>query len=176
MTPELQSVLDRLDEVERRSRGLRALSTFVLLLSLAVLGFTIGHRYLPMPAALQPAAPAPAGHAPGVVEGTRFLLRDAGGVVRGGMEVEPGGTVKLVVGNQDGHTGAAVLLAQPTGLVQVQLRGPSGAVRAALNGGVEPSLLLSSDDGVSSAALVTKSGLPGQLMLSDRSGTLRRGP
>jgi len=175
MTPELQSVLDRLDEVERRYRGMRTRSVLALLVSLAILGFAIGMHVYRMQADLA-TAPAPAAHAPGVVEGTRFLLRDAGGVIRGGMEVEAGGTVKLVVGNQDGHTGAAVLLAQPTGLVQVQLRGPSGVVRASLNGGVEPSLTLTSDDGVSAAALVTKSGLPGQLMLSDRSGMLRRGP
>ena len=176
MTPELQSVLDRLDEVERRYRGMRTRSVLALLLSLAVAGYTVAAHVPGLPTSLTPPAPAPVAHAPGVIEGSRFLLRDAGGVVRGGMEVEAGGTVKLVVGNQDGHTGAAVLLAQPTGLVQVQLRGPSGVVRASLNGGVEPSLMLTSDDGVSSAALVTKSGLPGQLMLSDRSGTLRRGP
>jgi len=92
------------------------------------------------------------------------------------MEIEPGGTVKLAVGNQDGHTGAAVILAQPTGLVQVQLRSPGGVVRAALNGGIEPSVTVVSDDGTSGAALMTKSGRQGQLLLSDRGGTLRPSP
>ena len=45
------------------------------------------------------------------------------------MEVERGGTVKLAIGNQDGHSGAAVILAQPTGLVQIQLRSPTGVGR-----------------------------------------------
>jgi len=171
MTPELQSVLDRLEEVERHNRRLRGLTVFALLLSLAVLGFGLGTRVFPAPAS---SAPAP--RTPGVVEGTRFLLRDEHGVVRGGMEVEPGGAVKLALGNQDGHMGAVVLLAQPTGLVQIQLRSPTGIVRAALNGGIEPSLALTSDDGISSAALLTKTGAAGQLFLSDRSGTLRRGP
>src|SRR5262249_42900434 len=135
MTPELQSVLDRLEEAEKKNRGLMTTSVLAILLSLAAMGFALAAR-LASPAA----APARAG----VVECTRFLLRDAGGRVRGGMEVERDGTVKLAVGNQDGHSGAAVILAQPTGLVQVQLRSPSGVVRAALNGGLEPSLTLTS--------------------------------
>jgi hypothetical protein len=165
MTPELQSVLDRLDEAERRSRRLGSLALLGVLLSLTALGFAIAAQLSPPPA-------APAGAA-GVVEGTRFLLRDPGGKVRGGMEVERDGTVKLALGPQDGQSGAAVILAQPTGLVQIQLRSPTGVVRAALNGGVEPSLTLTSDDAVSSAALVTKSNGPGQLLLSDRAGTIR---
>lgn len=169
MTPELQSVLDRLDEVERRRRGQRTLTLFALLLSIAVAAYAYTTRLTVVP-------PPVAAQAPGVVEGTRFLLRGPDGTVRGGMEVEHDGTVKLVVGNQDGRTGAAVILAQPTGLVQLQLRSPGGVVRSALNGGIEPSLTLTSDDGGSSAALLTKNGSPGQLFLSDRSGTLRRGP
>jgi hypothetical protein len=173
MTPEFQSVLDRLDEVERRNRGQRTFTLFAVLLSVGVLAFFIVRARTLLPT---PAAPPVAAQTPGVVEGTRFLLRGPDGTVRGGMEVERDGTVKLAIGNQDGRTGAAVILAQPTGLVQLQLRSPSGVVRTALNGGIEPSLLLTSDDGSSSAALVTKNGSPGQLFLSDRSGTLRRAP
>jgi len=171
MTPELQSVLDRLDEAERRNRGLRSLTLLSILLSLAVLAFVVASRAV-MPPSLAP----PVSRTSGVVEASRFLLRDTRGVVRGGMEIEPGGTVKLAVGNQDGHTGAAVILAQPTGLVQVQLRSPGGVVRAALNGGIEPSVTVVSDDGTSGAALMTKSGRQGQLLLSDRGGTLRPSP
>ena len=151
MTPELQSVLDRLEEVERHSRRLRLLTLLAMVLSLATLGFHLATRlWHPEP------APSPMARAPGVIEATRFLLRDAGGTVRGGMEVESGGTVKLAVGNQDGRSGAALILAQPTGLVQIQLRSPHGVVRAALNGGIEPSLTLTSDDGGSSAGLLTR--------------------
>jgi len=164
MTPELQSVLDRLEQVERGNRRLRSLATFALLAGLAGLAAGLTARIA--------APPAPGTRPAGVVEGTRFLLRDASGVVRGGMEVERGGTVKLAIGNQDGHSGAAVILAQPTGLVQIQLRSPNGVVRAALNGSVEPSLTLASDDGGSGAALATRAGGPGQLLLSDRSGAL----
>jgi hypothetical protein len=171
MTPELQSVLDKLEEVERRNRGLRSLTLLSMLLSLAVLAFVVASR-----AVTPPSLAPPATRLAGVVEANRFLLRDAHGVVRGGMEVEPGGTAKLVIGNQDGHTGAAVILAQPTGLVQVQLRSPGGLVRAAINGGIEPSVTVVSDDGTSGAALVTKSGRQGQLLLSDRGGTLRPNP
>lgn len=172
MTPEFQSVLDRLDEVERHNRGLRTLTLIAMLLSVGVLAFLLSARTM-LPA---PAGPPVAAKAPGVVEGTRFLLRGPDGTVRGGMEVERDGTVKLAVGNQDGRTGAAVIMAQPTGLVQLQLRSPGGVVRTALNGGIEPSLTLTSDDGASSAALLTKNGSPGQLFLSDRSGTLKRAP
>lgn len=170
MTPELQSVLDRLEEVERHRRGQKTLTLLAMLISIAVAAFTFGARLIPPP-------PAPvAARGPGVVEGTRFLLKGPDGTVRGGMEVEADGTVKLAIGNQDGRTGAAVLLAQPTGLVQLQMRSPSGLVRSALNGGIEPSFTLTSDDGSSSAALLTKAGSPGQLFVSDRSGTLRPGP
>src|SRR5690242_13828597 len=137
MTPELQSVLDRLEEVERHRRGQRNLSLFAVLVSLSAAADTIGAQLARVRSAPAPVATA---QAPGVVEATRFLLRGPDGAVRGGMEVERDGTVKLVIGNQNGHTGAAVLLAQPTGLVQLQLRSPTGLVRAALNGGVEPSL------------------------------------
>jgi hypothetical protein len=171
MTPELQSVLDRLEEVERRRRGQRNLTLFAMLLSLGVAAFVVGARLVPPPPLVPPEA-----RPPGVVEGTRFLLRGPDGTVRGGMEVEHDGTVKLAIGNQDGHSGAAVLLAQPTGMVQLQLRSPTGLVRGAFNGGVEPSLVLTSDDGGSSVALQTKSGSPGRLYLSDRTGTLRPSP
>jgi len=169
MTPELQSVLDRLDEVERRRRGPSILSIFAVLISIASAAYTYT-------TSLGVVAPPAAPHLSGVIEGNRFLLRGLDGEVKGGMEVERDGTVKLVIGNQNGRTGAAVILAQPTGLVQLQLRSPAGVVRSALNGGLEPSLTLTSDDGGSSATLVAKSGSPGQLFLSDRSGTLRRGP
>ena len=172
MTPELQSVLDRLEEVERHRRGQTKLTVLAMLLSVAVATFAFVARMLPPLPATAPSAT----RAAGVVEGTRFLLRGPDGTVRGGMEVERDGTVKLAIGNQDGRTGAAVLLAQPTGLVQLQLRSPNGLVRGALNGGVEPSLTLTSDDGGSSAALLTKTGSRGQLFLSDRSGVLRPGP
>ena len=169
MTPELQSVLDRLDEVERRRRGPSILSILAALLSIATAAYTYTATLRMVP---PPAAP----RLSGVVEANRFLLRGLDGEVKGGMEVERDGTVKLVNGNQNGRTGAAVILAQPTGLVQLQLRSPAGVVRSALNGGVEPSLTLTSDDGASSATLVAKPGSPGQLFLSDRTGTLRRGP
>src|SRR5215831_16868261 len=110
MTPELQSVLDRLDEAERRNRGLRSLTLLSVLLSLAVLAFVVASRVVTPPSLAPPGT-----RMAGVVEANRFLLRDAHGVVRGGMEVDPGGTVKLAVGNQDGHTGSVVILAQPTG-------------------------------------------------------------
>jgi len=165
MTPELQSVLDRLDEVERRRRGPSILSILAALLSIATAAYTYTATLRMVP---PPAAP----RLSGVVEANRFLLRGLDGEVKGGMEVERDGTVKLV----NGRTGAAVILAQPTGLVQLQLRSPAGVVRSALNGGVEPSLTLTSDDGASSATLVAKPGSPGQLFLSDRTGTLRRGP
>src|SRR2546428_3386154 len=108
MTPELQSVLDRLEQVERGNRHLRSLATFALLAGLA--GLAAG------PATPLAASPAPGPPPTGVVEGTRFLLRDASGGVRGGMGVERGGTVQLAIGDQDGPSGAALILAQPPGL------------------------------------------------------------
>lgn len=168
MTPELQSVLDRLEEVERRNRGPRFIALAAMLLSLAALA-AVAARVIP-------SAPAPAPSATGVVETSRLLLKDADGHVRGGMEVDRSGVVKLVIGSQDGHSGAALLLANPNGTVQLQLRSPTGVVRVALNGTLEPSMTLTSDDSRSSAALLTRTGSPGQLLLSDRDGVLRPTP
>ena len=168
MTPELQSVLDRLEEVERRNRGPRFIAVIAMLLSLAALAAVA--------ARVVPSAPAPTASTPGVIEGSRLLLKDADGHVRGGMEVDRSGVVKLVVGSQDGRSGAALLLANPNGTVQLQLRSPTGVVRVALNGTSEPSMTLTSDDSRSSAALLTRSGSPGQLLLSDRDGVLRPTP
>jgi hypothetical protein len=170
MTPELQSVLDRLEEVERRNRGPRLTALIAMVLSLAALA-AVAARVVP-----SATAPAPASSAPGVVEASRLLLKDADGHVRGGMEVDRSGVVKLVIGSQDGRSGAALLLANPNGTVQLQLRSPSGVVRVALNGTSEPSVTLTSDDSRSSAALLTRTGSPGQLLLSDRDGVLRPTP
>jgi hypothetical protein len=168
MTPELQSVLDRLEEVERRNRGPRFIAMAAMLLSLAALAAVAARVVSPASAP----TPAPSG----VVEATRLLLKDADGHVRGGMEVDRSGVVKLVVGSQDGRSGAALLLAEPNGTVQLQLRSPTGVVRVALNGTSEPSVTLTSDDSRSSAALLTRTGSPGQLLLSDRDGVLRPTP
>jgi len=169
MTPELQSVLDRLEEVERRNRGPRFIALIAMLLSLAALA-AVAARVVPS------SAPAPTPSTPGVIEGSKWLLKDADGHVRGGMEVDRSGVVKLVVGSQDGRSGAALLLANPNGTVQLQLRSPTGVVRVALNGTTEPSMTLTSDDSRSSAALLTRTGSPGQLLLSDRDGVLRPTP
>src|SRR5258705_12986641 len=117
MTPELQSVLDRLEEVERHRRGQRNLSLFAVVVSLAAAAYTIGGQ----PAWVRSApAPAATAQAPGVVEATRFLLPGPDGSVRRGMEGERAGTVKVAIGNQNGPSRAPGLPAQPTGRLQRQ--------------------------------------------------------
>src|SRR5438874_6694992 len=127
MTPESQTMMDRLEAFERENRSLRALATVALVLAAAAL---IGLFVVPQ--MIGPAAPGHLAAQGGVVEGTKFLLRDPGGRLRGGMEVDRHGAIKLVLGNQDGQTGAAMLVAQPNGVCQLTMHGPDGGVRAAL--------------------------------------------
>ena len=160
MTPELQSVVDRLELVERQNRGLKLWSLAAMLVAIAALAAPF----------LVPKQASQDRVRYSVVEANRFLLRDPGGNIAGGMEVEPQGTIKLVLGSSSGNSGAAFLEVHPAGVVDLTLRGPDGRVRAALLGTPNPSLSLSTHGERSSVALMTRGDGTGLLLLSDAEG------
>lgn len=127
MTPELQSVVDRLETVERQARGWKLLVLVSILLAAAAIAVPIV-----MPG---PGAPAVARSTTGdrgrfsVVEANRFILRDPDGAVAGGMEVGQDGTIKLVLGSAQGTSAAAFLEVQPAGTAHLALRGSAPGSR-----------------------------------------------
>jgi hypothetical protein len=147
MTPELQSVLDRLDAVERQARGWKLLVLVSIVLAASAVAAPIV-----VPGAF---APPRAGGAAAVdrgkfsvIEANRFVLRDANGRSAGGLEVSREGTIRMVLGRGFGTMGAAFMEVQPNGVVHLTLRGPDGNARAALLGASAPSLVLASVQGV----------------------------
>lgn len=164
MNPELQSVVDRLETVERQSRGWKLLVVVALLLASAAIAIPI----------LSPAA-APVSHQTkfSVIEANRFLLRDRDGHVAGGLEVDRDGAIKLVLGRGYGAMGAAFMEVRPDGIVHVTLRGSDGGVRAALVGARTPSLALASEGKRPGATLRTAADGLGALLLTDATGRTR---
>jgi len=163
MTPELQAVVDRLDHVERQARGWKLLVVVAILIAAASIA-------LPM---LRPASvltPASDRARYSVVEANRFVLRDPGGEVAGGLEVRPDGTIRFVLGNR--ATAAAFLEVQRNGVGHLTLRGPEGDVRAELLASQTPSMILSATGGISGVALTTTNGA-GQVALKDATGRTR---
>jgi hypothetical protein len=135
MSAELQTVLDRLEHVERQARGWKLLVVVAVLLSAASIAVPILK-----PASSMPGAAARDRARYSVVEANRFVLRDSEGKAAGGLEVQPNGTLRLVLGSGFGRMGAAFLEVQADGNVHLTMRGPDGRVRAALLATATPSL------------------------------------
>jgi len=164
MTTELQAVIDRLDHVERQARGWKLLvvvSTLIAAVSIAV------PILRPMPTII----PSSDRARYTVVEANRFVLRDPGGSVAGGMEVKPDGTIRFVLGN--GTTAAAFLEVQRNGYGHFTLSGPEGGVRAALLATQTPSIILSAAGSASGVALTTTANGAGHVALRDANGRTR---
>ena len=161
MNPELQTLVDRLELVERQGRGWQ----LVALLALALAGVAIA---LPL---VRPGG-TPGGRARfSVVEANRFLLRDLNGTVAGGIENLPDGTVRMVLG---GPSSASAHLVLPRGGgPQFTLRSPDGKVRIGLDGAERPGIWLSRDGRYSQAALGTTEGGDGELWVRDVTGRPR---
>jgi hypothetical protein len=164
MTPELQSVIDRLELTERQNRSLRQLSLIAIVVALAAVAVPL----------LVPKTKSADSARYSVVEANRFLLRDRDGKVSGGLEVDRQGTMKLVLGRgYGGNTGAAFLEDQQNGVVHLTFRGTDGGVRAALIGTRSPSMSLSPEGERSSAALITMPDGTGSIFLTDPQGKTR---
>lgn len=161
MTPELQTVVDRLELVERQNRVLRLTAWLAMAIALGAVAVPFLAR--------SKASPEHARYS--VVEANRFLLRDRGGDLAGGLETDNDGNVRLVLGN--GRHGAAFLEVQPAGVAHLTLRGPDGEVRAALIGARMPSLALSPEGMGATAVLTTLPEGGGSLALNDARGRVR---
>jgi hypothetical protein len=163
MTVELQTVVDRLELVEKQNRTLRWWCVLAVLVALA----TAAASFL-MP---QPAPSSRARYS--AVETNRLLLRDLQGRTVGGMEVDRSGTIRLVLGATGGSTGAAFLEVRGDSVVDFTLRGADGAVRAALVGSRTPSLLLAPEGMRPTASLLTAPDGGASIVLVDGQGRLR---
>jgi len=165
MNVELQSIVDRIEIVEKENRAWKVLVFVSMLLAAVAIAFPII---------------VSSGTARGTqrkfstVEANRFVLRDPAGRVVGGFEVTGDGAVRLVLGSGHDSKGTAFMEVRTDGTAHITLRGPDGGVRAALLGAQTPSLELASK-GFSNGAVLraTKNG-QGSLMLTDAGGRSRR--
>jgi hypothetical protein len=161
MNPELQTVVDRLELVERQNRSLRLMSLLALLIAVVAV-------VLPY---VRPAAVEGGVARFSLVEANRFLLRDLNGSVAGGIENLPDGTVRMVLGGR-GATSAHFVLPR-SGAPQFTLRSNAGQVRVGLDGSDRPGFWLSQDGQYSQVALGTLEGKGGEIWVRDGLGRPR---
>jgi hypothetical protein len=166
MNADLESVLIRLETVERQARAWKLLVAAAIVLAAAAIAAPL---LISRPMSL--GAPATGKFA--VVEARRFLLRDTDGTLAGGMEIGGDGGLKLVLGRGYGTMGAAFLEVQGDGNAHLTLRGPDGGVRASLLATKRPVLVLSPEGQPAGASLRVNEDGSGLLLLTDRSGRVR---
>jgi len=163
MNAELQTVVDRLELLERQNKGWKLMSLVALVIALIAMVWPF----------LAPAKAPDARALFSVVEANRFLLRDQDGRLAGGMEVGRDHTVKLVLGGGHDHGSAAFLQVHGNGIVDLTMRGPDGGVRAALLATASPSLSLSANGRHSALTAMAQPDGAGTLLLTDAVGGLR---
>ena len=164
MNPELQTLVDRLEIVERQSRSWKLTAFVALLLGAAALAlpFARGAGVTPDRARFS------------VVEANRILLRDLNGSVAGGFESTADGTLRLVLGRR--ATASAHLVVHPDGVVEQTFLDPEGRVRAGWRSGPRASLWLSPDGAAATVALRTRDDGGGELQIRDADGRPRFRP
>ena len=161
MSVELQTVVDRLELVERQNRNLRLVAMLALLLAVTAIAMPF----------VRPPVPAGGIGRFSVVEANRFLLRDLNGSIAGGIENLPDGTVRMVLG---GRGSASAHLALPrTGAPQFTLRTSAGQVRVGLDGSDHPGIWLSQDGPYAQVALGTSAAKGGEIWVRDALGRPR---
>lgn len=161
MNPELQTLVDRLELVERQYRSAKWFGAIATLLALAALASAL----------LRPATPAASTARFTVVEANRFLLRDLNGSIAGGLENLPDGTVRMVLGGRG--SASAHLVLPHSGAPQFTLRSNAGQVRVGLDGSERPGIWLSQDGQYSQVALGTTDGKGGEIWVRDALGRPR---
>ena len=163
MNPELQTLVDRLELLERHNRGWKLTTLVALIAAAAALVLQLQRAHVPG---------LGADHARySVVEANRFLLRDLDGSVSGGLESASDGTLRLVLGNR--RTASAHLVIARDGTAQLTLRAPDGSVRAGLAGSNQPSAWLSPTGGEPTVAMRTRDDGGGEVLVRDAQGLPR---
>jgi hypothetical protein len=166
MNPELQTLVDRIELLERQGRGWKFAAGLALALAVAAVALSVLPSLRPQPTVV------PTDRARySVVEANRFLLRSPGGDVAGGLEVDGRGTIRLVLGTP--RTAAAFLEVERGGEPRLSLRGEDGGTRAALTGGDRPTLSLAPPAGRPTAVVTTLDDGTGALRLTTSTGRQR---
>ena len=161
MNPELQSVVDRLELIERQSRNWKWIAMLAVALAALSLALPLAGR-----------AVAPEGRARySVIEANRILLRDLNGSIAGGLESRPDGSLRLVLGGRT--TSSAHLVVPRVGPPQFTLRAPDGRVQVGLTGSERPAAWLSADGRNALVALGTAEGDGGEIWVRDAGGRPR---
>jgi hypothetical protein len=149
--PDLAAVVQRVERVEQQNRRLKSAVILVLLLGCA--GVLMGQA--------QPRSRT--------VEAEAFVLRDAAGKARAGLEMAPDGSVALALYDQAGASRAAVRV-KADGSPDVTLIDQAARIRAVLR--VEPTgspgLVLFDETGKPRATLYVVADGSANLQLSDK--------
>lgn len=166
MNPEMQTLVDRVELLERQSRGWK----LAAMLALAFAALALLVSALP---GLRPKSTLvpPDRIRYSVVEANRFLLRSPGGDVSGGLEVDARGAIRLVLGNAG--TAAAFLEIEHGGPPRLSLRGEDGGTRAELAGGDHPGLALAPRASRPTAVVSTLEDGTGSVLLTTSAGRQR---
>ena len=161
MNPELQTLVDRLELLERQNRSLKLVAALALVLALSAVA-------LPF---VRPPATVGDRTRFSVVEANRFLLRDLNGTIAGGLEGQPDGSLRFVLGNRS--TASAHLIVPRDGPPQLTLRAPDGRVQLGLAGSDRPGVWLSPNGHDALVSLGTGEGAGGEILLRDAQGRPR---
>ncbi len=165
MNPELQTVVARIELIERQNGTLKLIAalSMVVALGAAVMTWIQSSRQ---------ATPTEGVGRFSLVEANRIILRDLDSRAAGGLEVDRNGTIRLVLG-RSGETAAVVLEAQRNGIAHVTLRDAQGAVRAGLVGSDQPTFALGGKPESPAITLLASADGSGRIEVHDARGRVR---
>lgn len=165
MNPELQTVVARIELLERQSGTLKLIAALSLVVALGAAAMTWMQSN-------KRAVPAETVGRFSSIEANRFILRDLDSRTAGGLEIDRNGTIRLVLG-RSGESGAVVLEAQRNGIAHVTLRDAQGAVRAGLVGSDQPSFALGGKPELPAITLLANADGSGRIEVHDARGRVR---
>lgn len=162
MTPELQTLVERIDRMERQNRNSKAVALAAVLVAILAAA---------LPFLSSTSAPDRARFS--VVEANKFVLRDADGRIAGGIETDAQGARRFVLRSGPASGAAAFVEVRREGDSHLILRGPDGRVRALVAGTTAPSVALAAPGAGTGVALLTQSDGTGSILISDGEGRPR---
>ena len=165
MNPELQTVVGRIEMLERQNGTLRMIAMLALLVS-------IGFGVMMLMQSSRKAEPADTVGRFSSIEANRIILRDLDSRAAGGLEVDRNGTIRLVLG-RTGEGGAVVVEAQRNGIAHVTLRDAQGVVRAGIVGSDQPTFALGGKPESPAITMLAASDGSGRIAVHDARGRVR---